>query len=213
MWLDPQMVEENVYDINHLEALNVVVALPTFICDSDHGGHIHVLCDDQAAMHFLTTGRGHDPRLISAAHSAWMLQAMRQVKVSIHPVPGIENHFTDALCRAPISNSHKAIAKKACTDRNLSYVQPCLYVYQQHDFSHLQTPDIQCATCSSGRTATRSKAIKIMGQLPGSHHNHRGYNTHQAEVGEKYAGKSSAKAPHPFPSPGSTAVPSHSIQK
>ena len=168
MWLDPQLVEEKAYDINHLEALNFIIALYISFRDSDHGSHIHVLCDNQAAVHVLTTGRGHEPRLIYAAHSAWMLQAMQRVKVSFHHVSGIDNHLAEALSCVPISNTHKAIAMKTCTDRNLRHVQPCLYGYQQHDFSHLLTPDVQCAPGSSGCMATESEGTRNMGQLPGT---------------------------------------------
>ena len=165
----PQQHHAHKHSINHLEALNVIIALHTFIRDDDEGGHVRVMCDNQAAVHVLTSGRGQDPCLINAARAAWMLQAVRQVKVSFGHIAGTENKLADALSRAHISNAHQNIATEMCIQRHLKPINPCLLAYRQHDYdcAHRSTQD---ETQAGSHTATgTSPGPGHMGQLQGGH--------------------------------------------
>ena len=155
------------YSINHLEALNIVVALHTFVTEQDKGGHIRVMCDNLAAVQVLTSGRGQDPCLMEAARAAWMLQAVMQVKVSFNHIPGASNVLADALSRAHISPAHANKAITLCVDKKLTPVEPCMLAYSQY-----QCPSYFRYTASEteggGRAATDpGQGAGHMGKLQG----------------------------------------------
>ena len=169
MRLQPQKDGPNKQSINHLEALNVIIALHTFILDQDQGGHIRVMCDNQAAVQVLTTGRGHDRCLINAARSAWMLQAVRQVKVSFGHIAGTDNTLADALSRAHISDAHQKAAVEMCVARRLEPIKPCLFAYKQYDPALSHRSQAREAKDRSAGTTAAGTGPRHMGKLQSSH--------------------------------------------
>ena len=61
------------FNITELEAINVVLALHTFIAHKDRGTHVRVRCDNEAAVSVFKTGRANNHILQECARAAWMV--------------------------------------------------------------------------------------------------------------------------------------------
>lgn len=120
--------------INRLEALNVVVAVHTLGRPSDKGAHIRILCDNQAAVSILSTGKGHDRTILGYARALWMYQAKFSVKLTFEHLPGVDNKLADALSRAHISSYHRQEADRLVKSNRLTYIEPCMYAFSPDDF-------------------------------------------------------------------------------
>ena len=86
--------------ITELEAINLVVALHTFLGPGDRGAHVRVRCDNNSTVQVLTTGKARNKRLQECARAAWMVQALLDVEVSYDHIPGKDNKVADVLSRA-----------------------------------------------------------------------------------------------------------------
>ena len=82
-------------NITKLEALNVVVALHSFLIDKDRGAHILVECDNLAAVQALRWGRARNEILVECSRAAWMLQAVLDVTITFAHIVGINNRVAD----------------------------------------------------------------------------------------------------------------------
>ena len=153
-------VDDGAANITELEALNVVVALQSFLGEKDRGTHIRIHCDNHAAVHVLQTGRGRNRLLLDCARAAWMVQAVLDVELSYVHVPGIDNREADLLSRAHLSSKDYSLACKMASQCALHIVQPCLYA-----FDNLPTPIISrsggtIVPGQSSRQATQSTSTR-----------------------------------------------------
>ena len=123
-------IKDGVADINELEAVNAVVALHTFLDESDRGGHIKVLCDNQAAVEVFKNGRGHNRVILEAARAVWMIQAILQVKVTFIHIPGKDIVVPDNLSRAHLSDFYYARAMRDLKRHNLKFIYPEEYAFK-----------------------------------------------------------------------------------
>ena len=123
-------IKDGAADINELEAVNAVVALHTFLDESDRGGHIKVLCDNQAAVEVFKNGRGHNHVILEAARAVWMIQAILQVEVTFVHIPGKDNVVPDNLSRAHLSDFYYARAMRDFQRHNLKFVYPEEYAFK-----------------------------------------------------------------------------------
>lgn len=114
----------NNYHITQLEALNIVVAIKTFIPEftSPHRFLIHT--DNEAAMFTINSGRTRDPILAACAREVALIAAQRQATVELVHVPGISLTLVDALSRRHVSSRHNFIAMDIATKHNLTFVSP-----------------------------------------------------------------------------------------
>lgn len=146
--------EDPARNISELEAVNLAVALQTFICESDRGRHIRVFCDNLATVEVCTTGRGKNPIILDSARSIWMLQALFDVEITYQHIEGVKNVFADALSRRHLGPKFENIVVESCYRDNIPLREPCL-----HLFSVLNPPILSRAgvrispTQSSGKTA------------------------------------------------------------
>ena len=84
-------------NISELEAINVAIAIQTFIGPSDRGSTVAVLCDNMPAVQVFQSGRGKNHVILEAARAAWMVQALYQVNIVFHHIPGHLNTLADVL--------------------------------------------------------------------------------------------------------------------
>ena len=144
-------------NIADLEAVNVVVAMHTLLSEADRGGHIVIYCDNSAAVSVLQTGRGRDPFLLECARAAWMAQAIYQVQVTYKHIAGANNTLADALSRAHISRSHRALANDIVNKYNLQWCDPCLHVLNIVTPSFVYRSGVQHTGRESGSEATEDQ--------------------------------------------------------
>jgi hypothetical protein len=84
--------------INHWEAINILVALRTF-SKFIQGNHVTIYCDNQTAVHSLTSGRGADPVLHSISRNLWLIQAGSDCLLKFSHIKGKLNVTADILSR------------------------------------------------------------------------------------------------------------------
>ena len=157
-------------NICHLEAANVVVAMHTFVGTQDDGGHVHIYCDNEAAVQVLSSGKGRDRTLLDCARGAWMIQAKFNISVTYDHIPGKHNDFADDLSRAHINNSHAHRARSHINDNNITVIKPCEFFLHQldpciHSRSGIR---IAAATCSLKTTGGKGSGY-IQQQKVDSH--------------------------------------------
>ena len=99
-------------NITEIEAVNVIIALHTFVTQEDAGGHVMVQCDNMSAVQALTASRAHNPILAKCARVNWMLQAIHDIKVSFSHIPGSDNPVADALSRAHTTQAYHELARE-----------------------------------------------------------------------------------------------------
>ena len=114
-------------NITEIEAINVAVALQTFVGPADTGKCIRVLCDNLPAVAVFQSGRGKNPVVLEAARLAWMVQAIFQVSIVYDHIPGRLNVLADALSRSHLSENHRNSADINVHALGLRWVEPCLH--------------------------------------------------------------------------------------
>ena len=117
-----------VANITEMEAVNVIIALHTFVTEHDAGGHILVQCDNLPVVQVLTTGRAHNPLLAECARAAWMIQAKFAIKLTFSHIAGAKNQVADALSRAHMTKAYHALAKEFIDNLSLVVVYPCTHI-------------------------------------------------------------------------------------
>ena len=120
-------ITDGVHNITELEALNVVLALHTFLGKESAGAHVRIHCDNNAAVQVLQSGRGRNKVLLDCARAAWMVQAVLDVHVSYVHVPGKDNEIADRLSRAHLAERDHLLARQSIHDNALTMIDPCLY--------------------------------------------------------------------------------------
>lgn len=123
-------VNDPTNNISELEAVNLAVALQTFLSHIDRGRHIRVFCDNLASVEVLTSGRGRNPIILESARSIWMLQALLGIEITYQHIPGKLNVFADALSRMHISSKYRDIVSSCCQVNDISWCEPCLYMFK-----------------------------------------------------------------------------------
>lgn len=118
-----------VRNISELEAINMAVALHTFVDNSFKGGHIHLYCDNAASVQVLQSGRGRNEIILEVARYIWMLQAKYQFTISYAHIKGKDNVVADALSRAHLSPAMADIAQSYIDKHSIQVVDPCLYMF------------------------------------------------------------------------------------
>ena len=109
-------------NISEIEAINVAIALQTFVAESDRGKCIRILCDNLPAVQVLQSGRGRNKAMLEAARATWMVQALYQVTIVYEHIPGRLNFLADALSRAHISPQNQKTANDLVEQLALSWV-------------------------------------------------------------------------------------------
>lgn len=122
-------VGDPVANISELEAVNVVVALQTFLSPADRGRHILVKCDNLSSVEVFRSGRGRNRLILECARHLWMLQAVLDIKLSYEHIAGKDNLIADSLSRLHISKVYRDRAQEFMSNNNITYVTPCLYVF------------------------------------------------------------------------------------
>lgn len=116
-------------NISELEAVNLTVALQTFLLPSDKGRHVRVFCDNMASVEVCTTGRGKNPVILDCARSIWMLQALLHVEITYEHIEGSKNVFADALSRRHLNPKYQKIVLDRCYQDNIILRQP-LHIFK-----------------------------------------------------------------------------------
>ena len=121
--------DDGAANITELEAINVIVALHTFLGTSDSGTHVRVHCDNLAAVQVLQAGRGQNKILLDCARAAWMVQAILDIQITYVHVPGVKNEVADALSRQHMDRKAREVVDKLVTQNSINVINPCLYVF------------------------------------------------------------------------------------
>lgn len=123
-------ISDPAHNISELEAVNLAVALQTFMSRGDKGRHIRVFSDNMASVEVFTTGRGRNPIILECARSIWMLQALLDIHISYEHIAGSRNVFADALSRRHMAPKYESLVLKMCRDDNIQLCEPCLHLFQ-----------------------------------------------------------------------------------
>lgn len=115
--------------ISELEAINIGVALHSFVDQSWAGSHIRVLCDNLPSVTIMQTGKGRNKVILEVARAIWMLQAKFNIDISYDHIKGELNTLADALSRAHLSPKAELLANKLIHDNQLEVISPCLYIF------------------------------------------------------------------------------------
>ena len=118
-------IHDPVDNIAELEAINVLMALHTFLSEADRGGHIHLLCDNMAVVLVLQSGKGKNSAIIDSARGAWMVQALFDLQITYAHIAGEDNGKADRLSRAHISEADYKKAKEVVDSNQLKIIRPC----------------------------------------------------------------------------------------
>ena len=121
-------VDDGADNITELEALNVIIALHSFLGKDNAKTHVQVHCDNKAAVQVLQSGRGRNKVLLDCARAAWMVQAVLDVQVSYVHVPGKDNEIADRLSRAHLSTADYKSAKSIIATNCLDMIDPCIFI-------------------------------------------------------------------------------------
>ena len=148
---------DQISNITHLEATNVVVALHTFISEKDRGSHICIKCDNEAAVQVFSNGKGTDRILTDAARACWMIQAAFDLTISYDHVPGKDNGVADALSRAHLSSTDARKAQNIINNDSLDVIKGCYYVFDVLTPSLLSRSGVRLLSDKSSREATQGK--------------------------------------------------------
>lgn len=116
-------------NISEIEAVNVAVALHTFIDKSYIGAHVRVNCDNMASVQLLKTGKGRNKVMLEVARSIWMLQAEFGFHISYEHIRGRDNKLADALSRAHVAPVMARYAQEQLNSLNITRVNPCMYIF------------------------------------------------------------------------------------
>lgn len=116
-------------NISELEAINIAIALHTFVDASWAGSHIRVICDNLPSVSIMQTGKGRNKVILDVARAIWMLQAKYNIDISYEHIKGEHNTLADALSRAHLSTKAALLAEKLINDNSLLTVSPCLYIF------------------------------------------------------------------------------------
>lgn len=117
-------------NISELEAVNLVVALQTFLSENDRGRHIRVFCDNMATVEVCTTGRGRNQIILDCARNIWMVQALLDIRITYEHIAGTKNVFADALSRRHMGPKFDRIVYEKCERDNILLREPCLYIFK-----------------------------------------------------------------------------------
>ena len=120
-------LKDPVKNIAYLEAVNIVVALHTFVNQRYQGKVVRIHCDNEATVSVLATGRGKDRTMLDVARAAWMVEAMFNIKLLYVHVPGKLNILADHLSRAAMSTTASREAGALLCENNIMLIQPCLH--------------------------------------------------------------------------------------
>ena len=86
------------YNINHLEMLNVMVALKIWgPCWENK--NISIRCDNLSVVEILNTGKARDPILATCTRNVWLLTAVYNIHLTVQHIQGRSNHIADLLSR------------------------------------------------------------------------------------------------------------------
>ena len=86
------------YNINHLEMLNVMVALKIWgPCWENK--NISVRCDNLPVVEIFNTGKARDPILAACPRNVWLLTAIFHIHLTVQHIQGRSNHIADLLSR------------------------------------------------------------------------------------------------------------------
>lgn len=116
-------------NISELEAINIAVALHTFVKPENAGSHIRVACDNLSSVQIMQTGRGRNKIMLDVARHIWMLQAQLNIEISYEHIHGIHNKIADSLSRAHLSPHYAEKANSYISEHCLTRVDPCLYMF------------------------------------------------------------------------------------
>ena len=137
-------------NINEVEAINVIIALHSFISQDHRGQHMLVQCDNLAAVQAIRHGRGRNPVLTECARLAWMVQAVLDVRLTFAHIAGADNKVADALSRAHMSAAHFNRAETLVRQNYLVIIQPCLHALDHIHLSMTHRPGVQLAPGQGG---------------------------------------------------------------
>ena len=155
-------------DINELEAINVIVALHTFLSQAHKGQHILVEWDNLATVQAIKWGRARNEVLAECARMAWMVQAVLDVSISFTHIAGVNNDTADALSRAHMNHKHYQAAADAIQAGSLKIVSPCLHALKYASSCVKSRSRLRLATTEGSIQADSGEGTRHQGQPPGS---------------------------------------------
>ena len=164
--LDVADPSDPIHNSSEIEAVNVAVAVETFIGEEDRGSCVRVFCDNMAAVHVFQSGCGKNPVILHAARAVWMVQALYQVHIIFSHIPGSHNELAIVLSRASTSPIMSKRADNLVMSCGLKWTYPCT------DMLHWMTYALLCfAGPLLQRLATRAQLRQTQARAPSTNAN------------------------------------------
>lgn len=149
-------------NIAEIEAINVVIAIQSFVSGRDRGGHLRVLCDNLASVQVFSSGKGKNKVILEAARMVWMLQATYNFEISFAHIKGSDNVFADSLSRAHLSKAARETVNTYAVQYKVKMIYPCLYA--------LAILDVSMSSRSRRTEAARQGGFTPTARLGSGHH-------------------------------------------
>ena len=118
----PKSMTDNIKNIAHLEALNLIAAIKALAPPKPEEYCIVVNTDNQASQQVLSTGAGRDPTLTACAREIWLFAANNSCQIEIRHKPGKDLILADALSRRSFDRAAEAMANEECTALGISEI-------------------------------------------------------------------------------------------
>lgn len=114
--------------IAELEAVNLVVAIQTFVTKEHRGSHILVRGVNMSSVLAFESGKARNHILTDCARHLWMTQAVLDIRISYEYISTKDNFVADSLSRMHLSSVFQQLANKCVKDGEMKYVMPNLYI-------------------------------------------------------------------------------------
>ena len=155
--LDPKTVDH--LKIAHIEAINVVVAVKTFMSEKYKAKTLLVQCDNEPTVLVFTNNRGKDPILLECARQLWRIQAESSCDIKYTHIKGKLNSFADALSRQFRSAHMTDVVEEQMKLLKLEWVIPDISF-----FSLFNRPYFRDAIEHGKRKKSQVKGARHMGE-------------------------------------------------
>ena len=123
------------HHIVHLEAVNCLAAVRSFVVKGLAGGTIEIMCDNRASVDAFTSGRARDGVLAACARALWYHAAEMDVDLKFTHVPGEAMALPDALSRASLDAASRNKADQLIRRLSLRRVTPGEGVFNYNAFT------------------------------------------------------------------------------
>lgn len=116
----PVALAQNMH-ISQLESYNCMIAVRVFLHDQSNAC-FRVLCDNEATVMCMNSGRGRDPIIMATCRAVWFFAARRGLRIVFEHAPGDSMYVADTLSRQHLGAVEEEKASIMVEAMRLRYV-------------------------------------------------------------------------------------------